>query len=56
MPGIAKMMEKDAVMVPNMNTGRRLRDNPGQRMLMIVPMKFTAPTVVEMPRKIRPRA
>ena len=36
-------------------TGRRLSVMPGARSLNVVTMKFTAPTVEEMPTKITPR-
>ena len=49
-------MATDAVNVPQVRIGTRLIDMPGARVRRKVTMKFAAPTVVETPRKIIPRA
>ncbi len=50
------MLATDAVSVPQIRIGTRLIDMPGARVRRNVTMKLAAPTVVEMPRKIMPRA
>ncbi len=50
------MLAKEAVSVPQTRIGSRLIDMPGARRRNTVTMKLTAPTVVEMPRKIIPMA
>ena len=48
------MIENDVASTAQQNSGIRLIDMPGARSLKIVVMKFAAPTVEEMPRKISP--
>jgi len=52
--GTANRMPMLATSVPQIMIGTRLIDMPGARVRNIVAMKFTAPAVVEMPRKIIP--
>ena len=54
--GIANRLATETVSVPQMTIGTRLIDIPGARVRKKVTTKLTAPTVVEMPRKIMPRA
>jgi hypothetical protein len=47
------MNEKTSI--DHTNTGMRFRLIPGARILNVVTMKFTAPTVVEMPTNTTPK-
>ena len=51
---MANRLATEAVSVPQTRIGMRLIDMPGARVRISETMKLIAPTVVEMPRKIRP--
>ena len=53
--GTAKMTMKENTSIDHTNIGMRLNVMPGARILKMVTMKLTAPTVVEMPTKTMPR-
>ena len=53
--GNAKTIAKETTRIAQQKRGSRLTDMPGARSLKIVTMKLTAPAVVEIVRKSRPR-
>ena len=53
--GTAKITMKENTSIDHTKIGMRFRVMPGARSLKMLTMKFTAPTVVEMPTKITPR-
>ncbi len=53
--GKAKIIAQDVTRIAQQNSGMRLKDIPGARNLRIVTIKFTAPAVVAILRKIKPR-
>jgi hypothetical protein len=52
--GRANTTANEVARMAQQNRGIRTMDIPGARSLKMVTMKFTAPTVLEMPRKARP--
>jgi hypothetical protein len=52
--GSANTTANDVARMAQQNSGIRTMDIPGARSLKMVTMKFTAPAVLEMPRKARP--
>jgi hypothetical protein len=54
MIGMANRIRNDDTSVIHVKTGMRIRVMPGARMLRMVTMRFTAPTVDAMPRICRP--